>query len=124
MAESRQFVRVSLYGCSHKPKFSAIGHPIKGDTITCYACRRARLVVGIESGWKFARARCLRCSWQFTSETAGAKKFKRVSLAHANAWEHKVMIENDGKEIKILPQTPGQLALIDILELPEPVIKP
>lgn len=124
MAESRQFVRVSLYGCSHRPKFSGMSHPKKGETITCYGCRRDRIVMGVESGWKFARARCFKCPWQFASETAGQRKLKHVSLAHANAWGHKVLIENEGMEIKILPDHPGQLTLIDNLELPEPVIKP
>jgi len=124
MAESRQYVRVLLYGCAHKPKFSAMAPPKKGDTITCYACRRGRLVTGIETGWKYASAACRRCKWKFASETAGKKRLYARARAHADAYTHHVCVTHDGYEEIVKPADSRQLQLIDDLQLPEPVIKP
>lgn len=118
MTESRQYVRVLLYGCSHKPRFSAMNTPIKGDTITCAPCRRARLVVGMETGWAHAGARCRNCPWKYAN--AGTKKkLFFYTHKHADARGHTLVITNDGYDTVIRPRSSAQIPLIDDLLLPD-----
>lgn len=119
MTYSRQYVRVLLYGCAHKPKFSAMSVPQKGDWMTCYPCQTAREVVGIETGWKEARAKCKTCEWTAASETMTRKRMMFLSLRHANAREHRVGVEKDGYEVIVKPEKFSQPPLIDDLLLPD-----
>lgn len=119
MTESRQYVRVLLYGCAHRPKFSAMSVPKKDDWMTCYACRTARQVVGIETGWRQARAKCKICKWMAASDNMTRKKMRALSQHHANAMEHRVGIEKDGYEELVSPQGFRQQPLIDDLLLPD-----
>jgi len=116
---SRVYVRVLLYGCSHKPKFTAMHHPKKGDEILCYACNRSRRVVGIETGWKYATIKCQSCQWKYQSETAGKKRLFVLAHRHADARGHHVFIENDGHVSRVYPAKGEQLPLIDDLLLPD-----
>jgi hypothetical protein len=118
MTESRNYVRVLLYGCSHKPKFSGMSAPKKGDLITCYVCRRGRRVTAIEGGWKYAEARCRQCQWRFQSEGAGKKRLVKAAQTHANARGHRVGVDHDGSTIMVYEENPGQIPLIDDLLLP------
>lgn len=115
---SRVYVRVLLNGCSHKPKFTAMSHPKKGDTILCFMCQRSRLVVGIETGWKYATVKCQACDFRFQSETAGKNRLFVIAHRHADARTHHVHIENDGRVSKIAPKIGDQLPLVDDLLLP------
>lgn len=115
---SRSWVRIVLDGCTHRPKFTAMSHPKKGDEILCYMCHRSRRVVGIETGWKYATVKCMTCDWKFQSETAGKKRMFVIAHRHADARTHHVQIENDGHITKIKPVVGNQLPLIDDLLLP------
>lgn len=115
---SRVYVRIILNGCVHKPKFTAMSHPKKGDEILCYMCRRSRVVVGIETGWKYATVKCQSCDWHFQSETAGKNRLFVVAHRHADARGHRVHIESDGKVSRISPKIGTQDPLIDDLLLP------
>jgi len=42
-------------------------------------------VVGIETGWKEARAKCKTCEWTAASETMTRKNMMFLSQRHANA---------------------------------------
>src|SRR5882757_6117453 len=119
MTYSRQYVRVLLYGCAHKPKFSAMSVPNIGDWMTCYACQTARKVVGIETGWKEARAKCKLCPWTAASETMTRKKMMFLSQRHANAMGHTVGVEKDGYEVLVKSQDFSLPPLIDDLLLPD-----
>ena len=119
MTESRQYVRVLLYGCAHKPRFSAMSVPKRDDWMTCYACRTARKVAGTETGWKYARAKCKTCKWTAASETMTRKRMLFLSQRHANAMEHRVGVEKDGYEELVQPQDFTQQPLIDDLLLPD-----
>lgn len=118
MTERRMQVRVLLYGCSHKPRFSAMGPPVKGDVLFCGGCRRERLVVGLQSGWAKATVRCVRCPWKFTSDNSTKKKLFSLAQKHANAMDHKVIVENDGHQTDVKPTVGFQAPLIDDLLLP------
>lgn len=111
-------VRVLLYGCSHKPKFNAFSSPVKGDTITCYACGRGRLVTGVETGWSRAAMNCLNCPYQLRNTGKGKKYLVNTATRHANACGHTVTIVHDAVETVIKPQTHFQQPLIDNLLLP------
>jgi hypothetical protein len=119
MTESRQYIRVLLYGCAHKPKFSAMSHPKKGEWITCYACRTAREVVGTETGWKMAQSRCCLCKWRCASENMTKRKMVFLSQKHADATGHNVLISKDGYETKIAPRVTYQPPLVDDLLFPD-----
>jgi hypothetical protein len=110
---------VLLNGCSHKPKFTAMSHPKKGDEILCFACQRSRLVVGIETGWKYATVKCSQCPWRFQSATAGKKRLFVLSHRHADAQGHTVHVENDGYRTIIKPVVGWQQPLIDDLMMPD-----
>lgn len=111
-------VRVLLYGCSHKPKFNAFSSPVKGDTITCYACGRGRLVIGVETGWSRAAMNCLNCPYQLRNTGKGKKYLVNTATRHANACGHTVTIVHDAVETVVKPQTHFQQPLIDNLLLP------
>jgi hypothetical protein len=115
----RQFVRVLLYGCAHKPKFGAFSCPKVGEVITCYFCGRGRTVVGIETGWKDATVTCTRCPWKFASEKAGKKRMFVLAHRHADARDHIVHVNNDGHVTVVPPKVGQQLKLIDDLLLPD-----
>lgn len=116
---SRSFVRAVLYGCSHRPKFTAMYHPKKGDEILCHPCNRSRRVVGIETGWKFATVKCRNCGWKYQSEKAGKKRLFELAHKHADARGHHVLIENDGHVSRVAPVKGTQIPLIDDLLLPD-----
>lgn len=92
--------------------------PKIGETITCYACRRGRLVTGIETGWPKAEANCRNCPWKYHNAGTRRRLFARAH-AHADAREHRVAIENDGRIYVIKPKVGQQMVLIDDLLLPE-----
>jgi len=87
--------------------------------MTCYACQTARKVVGIETGWKEARAKCKLCLWTAASETMTRKKMMFLSQRHANAMGHTVGVEKDGYEVLVKSQDFSQPPLIDDLLLPD-----
>lgn len=93
--------------------------PKKGDTITCYACDRGRLVVGIETGWERSTVRCVFCSWKFGGDKMTKRAIYATSRRHANALTHRVIIEHDGEQIEIKPADSFQIPLIDDLLLPD-----
>jgi hypothetical protein len=118
MTEGRQTVRVLLYGCVHKPRFSAFSCPKVGDTITCFMCRRGRDVVGIETGWAKAGAECSGCKWS-CSNTGAKKRLFALAHRHADGLGHRVKVINDGHVTVVRPRTGSQLLLIDDLMLPD-----
>lgn len=118
MTESRQYVRVLLYGCLHRPKFSAMNTPIKGDTITCAICGRGRLVVGLETGWVRADAKCRNCPWRYANAGTKKKLFAHAHR-HADGHGHTLRVTNDGHVTVVKPQVGFQIPLIDDLLLPD-----
>ncbi len=119
MTLGRGDVRVLLYGCSHKPRFSGMGPPKKGDTITCAICRRSREVIGIESGNAGIQIECrgsakFNCPWKIVSKTMSAKRIKLLAKRHANAQEHTVVIVKDGYEFIVKPQKTFAQPTLDV----------
>lgn len=118
MTESRQYVRALLYGCSHRPKWSAMYAPKKGDNVHCYACGRDRTCVGILTGWSEAAVKCTRCEWSYASQKDTKKKLFNLAHRHADARDHVVNVTRDGYTSKVKPRVGAQLVLVDDLLLP------
>lgn len=117
--QSRTYARVLLYGCSHKPKFSAYSLPKFGEEILCHPCNRARVVAGFETEWKYAVIKCQSCPWRFSSETAGKKRILELAHKHADAASHSVAVDCDGTRIVVKAKIGNQLKLIDDLLMPD-----
>jgi hypothetical protein len=92
--------------------------PQKGEIMTCYACRRGRVVVGMETGWAHASARCRTCPWKVYSEGMTRKRLVFLSQTHADMRGHQVTITHDAVETVLKPKVGQQLPLIDDLLLP------
>lgn len=118
MTESRQYVRALLCSCVHKPKFSAMHAPKKGDHVFCYACRKDRICAGIETGWERAELRCKACDWSYASQKDSKRKLIGLARLHANAHLHNVALHKDGYSEIIKANVGEQLPLIDNLLLP------
>jgi type IV secretory pathway TrbF-like protein len=93
--------------------------PKKGDEILCFACKRGRLVIGLETQWKYATAKCQQCPWTFQSDTAGKKRLFAMAHRHADARGHLVHVEGDGVVTKVPAKVGYQPPLIDDLLLPD-----
>lgn len=119
MTERDNMVRVSLYGCMHKPKCSAMVVPKKGEKYRCTVCRRDRIVVGVITTWARARITCGSCRYKVQNDgTFGKKRFLSLAIRHANNRAHVVNVIHDGDVTVINPQHFSQLPLIDDLLLP------
>lgn len=116
---SSKLIRVLLYECAHKPNFTAMTVPQKGQTITCFACNQPRTVVGMQTGWALAEAHCKGCKWSIGQSGFTRKKIVTLSQRHANARDHRVEIVKDGYTLKIKPAKHYQPPLIDDLLLLE-----
>jgi ribosomal protein L37AE/L43A len=118
MTERGDKVRVSLYGCTHKPKVSAMVSPKKGDDYYCPTCRRKRLVVGVVTTWSGATLACQNCVFGFTNDgSRGKKRMVSIALRHANSRLHKVNLIHDGEVDVIRGEGSAQIPLIDDLLL-------
>lgn len=115
---SSKLIRVLLYECAHKPNFTAMIVPEKGQIITCFACNQPRTVVGMQTGWANAEARCKLCKWSIGPSGFTRKRIVSMSQRHANARNHRIAIIKDGWTMEIKPQTSYQPPLIDDLLLP------
>lgn len=112
-------VRVLLYGCSHKPLFSAMSAPKTGDEIVCYTCGRKRQVIGMFTTWARARIECQQCDFTYQNNNEfGKKRMMGLALRHASARLHKVDVIHDGKVDTVKPEGNQQLSLIHDLQLP------
>lgn len=118
MTERRQWVRVLLYGCVHRPKLSAMAVPKTGETMLCRICRRQRVVIGVETGWANAVVKCRECGWKISAENRDRKRLFGLAQRHADARGHVVIVRNDAADTLIRPKVGQQLPLIDDLLLP------
>lgn len=119
MTSRSQDVRVLLYGCSHRPRWSSFSCPIKGDQIICRLCNRPRRVIGIQTTWAMATAKCRSCKWHIASDGMGKRRLLAVAQRHANATDHQVSVWNDGYETRVKSPKCYQPSLIDDLLLPD-----
>lgn len=118
MTEREDKVRVSLYGCSHKPKVSAMVSPKRNDDFYCVTCRRKRKVMGVITTWAFAVVQCRNCAFGYENDgKLGRKRITAVALHHANSRIHKVDITHDGIVQTISGNPSAQIPLIDDLLL-------
>lgn len=112
-------VRLTLFGCSHKPKVSAMSSPAKGATFKCYICKRDRIVQGVVTTWARALSECQSCKWRYQNDgSLGKKRMIALAVRHANSRLHKVNVLHDGQLDVIKPQPSQQIPLIDDLLLP------
>lgn len=118
MTERKNAVRVILDSCSHRPLFNTM-FPNIGESITCFACRQARKVIGFETAWAHAYQKCLDCQWSFENDGKRTKlKFVAVGQRHANAMGHRVQMTHDATVTVIKAQCSTQLPLVEDSELP------
>lgn len=119
MTERNDVMRVLLYGCSHKPKVSAMVSPKIGDEYHCPVCRRSRRVTGVHTTWAYARIACQGCKWQVSNDNKfGKKAFTAIAVRHADSRLHSVEVHHDGQVDVIKPQSFKDVPLIDDLLLP------
>lgn len=112
-------VRLTLYGCSHKPKVSAMSTPAKGASFKCYVCKRDRIVIGVVTTWARALVECQQCKFKIQNDGShGKKRLTSLAVRHANSRIHRVHILHDGQLDVIKPQHSNQDPLIDDLLLP------
>jgi hypothetical protein len=115
-------VRIIFYGCSHRPKVSAMSAPKTGTLHYCSPCRRNRKVLGMETTWLKASLRCQACSYTYVNGTEervlGRKAIMALAVKHANSRIHRVDVLHDGICDEVHPAANGQLPLIDDLLLP------
>lgn len=120
MVARGDMVRVVLYGCSHRPKISALSAPKPLSDYMCYTCGRTRVVKGSVTTWAGAVIDCRQCKYTFANTGKyGSKKMISIAVMHANSRLHRVEIRHDGEVLVIKPQSFQQLPLIDDLMLPE-----
>lgn len=118
MTERDNRVRVSLYGCTHRPKVSAMVSPKKGDDYYCPTCRRKRTVVGIITTWAGATVQCQICTYSLLNTgTYGRKSLIAIALRHASSRMHTVHVVHDGIVDEIHGNPSAQIPLIDDLLL-------
>lgn len=117
--ERHDVVRLTLHGCSHRPKVSAIASPAKGERFKCYTCRVDRIVMGVVTTWAGAVLNCLQCKWRLENGGRyGKKRLQALGLRHANTRLHQVAVLHDGQQDVIKPQSFTQPFLVDDLLLP------
>ena len=116
--ERHDKVRVSLYGCSHKPRVSAMCAPKTGDQFFCPTCHRKRRVLGMVTTWAKALVECQDCKFRIQNAGQyGKKRLVALSLRHASARMHRVHITHDGQLDIVKGQSNNQIPLIDDLLL-------
>lgn len=119
MTQREDMVRVSLYGCMHKPKMSAMVVPKTGETYRCGLCKKDRVIKGVITTWARAQISCNGCTYKTVNDgTIGKKRFIANALRHANSRGHTVHVIHDGEITVIKPQSFYQVPLIDDLLLP------
>ena len=119
MTERHDVVRLTLSGCRHRPKVSAIASPAKGEIFKCFLCKRDRTVTGVVTTWARASLECQSCAWTFTNDGSyGKKRLIVLAVRHSNARLHHVQVLHDGQVDVIKPQSFQQIPLIDDLLLP------
>lgn len=119
MTQRGDQMRVSLYGCSHKPKVSAMVSPKRGDSYFCSICRRERKVLGAVTAWADAVLECRNCPWVFRNEGRfGGKRLTGIALRHSDTRMHVVHVVKGADLAVIKPQRYDQLFLVDDLLLP------
>ena len=120
MATNREDqVRLTLYGCSHRPRVSAMSAPQVGSMALCYTCGRKRRVTGMVTTWKNAVLKCDTCSWTLQNKGRfGKKRLVSIAVRHSNGFIHRVSVLHDGIQDVIKPQSFRQVPLIDDLLLP------
>src|ERR1700759_4662609 len=118
MTKRDKYVRASLYGCAHRPKFSALWSPKVGDYLQCAICKRSRLVVRLIPDEPQLSVTCDGCSWKITDTQKTYGATKALATRHANAQTHVVRILHNGAREMIKPQKHYQPSLIDPLLLP------
>lgn len=112
-------VRLTLHGCQHRPKVSAMVTPKKGDQYRCGLCKRDRIVTGVVSTWSNANGSCRSCSYRIENKgKLGKKAFLAAAIRHANMRNHTVDVTHDGELTVIKPQSFIAVPLIDDLWLP------
>lgn len=112
-------VRIMFYGCSHRPRMSAMSSPRVGEMALCYTCGRRRIVKGMVTTWKSAVLKCDTCDWKLENKgRLGRKNLISIAVRHSNNFMHRVSILHDGQQDVIKPQSFKQIPLIDDLLLP------
>ncbi len=116
MTVGRGMIRVKLYGCSHKPKFSAFSPPIVGDWLTCLICKVPRQVTGIEFENARMRVECRgrECQWVIAESSKTSKVMKLMARRHADAHGHLVVIIHEGREFEIKPRINYEQPILDV----------
>lgn len=116
--ERHDVVRVSLYGCQHKPKVSAMCAPKAGDQFYCPTCNRKRRVLGMVTTWARALVECQDCKFRVQNAGQyGKKRLVALSLRHAHTRMHRVHVTHDGQLDILKGSQNKQLPLIDDLLL-------
>ncbi len=116
MTVGRGMVRVSLYGCSHKPKFSAFSCPLVNDWLTCLICKRPRQVTRVEYENAHTRVECRgrECQWVIAESSRSTKVMKNLARRHADALGHLVVIISHGVEYPIKPRDSYTQPVLDV----------
>lgn len=116
--ERHDVVRVSLYGCSHKPRVSAMCAPKTGDMYRCPTCRKMRRVLGMVTTWAKALVECQNCKFRVQNAGQyGKKRLVALALRHASTRMHRVHVTHDGLLDIVKGEPNNQLPLIDDLLL-------
>ena len=120
--ERHDQVRVTLYGCRHRPKVSAMCTPRLGDDYFCLICRRSRKVVGLANLGANGLIKCQHCKYVVRNVDLTTKLSKKRLLTnairHANSRVHTVDVVWDSVVHTVRPEKSVQLPLIDDLLLP------
>lgn len=90
MTIDRKSFRVHMYGCNHMIEF-AMARPDPGDIITCYLCKRGRVVASV--GVMCWTMTCTGCDWAHTTGMKGGEAHKKSQI-HTNKTHHPVEIRN------------------------------